>query len=477
MTPRVSVVIPTYNGAASTRQAIQSVLDQTYQHFEIVVVDDASTEESPRDVMPSADTRVRYVQHADNKGAVAARRTGVHASTGDIVAFLDQDDLFHAHKLEAHVHYLQTHPGTGGTYNSRFHMQGPDNRLIGLHRPPEALLLQDWVLGFPLSPSDIVLKREWALRDDIWDDSYATRAEHVIFNGGEIVFGGRLTLAGCTLGRVDRVLNFRRLHPHRVLRHLAERCQAELACQEIIFDDPRCPPSVRSLRRVASANITLMWAHAAFIQEEFDLGRRLLEQTIALHPEALGTSDSSGFFDTWLLWIAVGTIDDVRGHDGILASVFDNLPERLQGLSRRREWAMARSHLLKGLHTAVWGPREHADMSLATAFDTGASLDEGALNMLSDELLNYESEFGVDAGQRIVDHLSHLLSARGRGAEARTLLGHCAVNRAFQHFHSGQFESVPGNVARAVRNAPRHVLNRGVLSILVRSLSSRRARQ
>jgi len=91
------------------------------------------------------------------------------------------------------------------------------------------------VLGFPFAPSDTVLKREWALREEIWDDSFMTQGEEVIFNGGEIVFYGRLYLAGCKFGRVDKILNYRRHHPQRVLSDLDKRCQSELACQKIIL--------------------------------------------------------------------------------------------------------------------------------------------------------------------------------------------------------------------------------------------------
>src|SRR5512147_987985 len=98
--PKVSVVIPTYNGKDHLGDAIQSVLDQTYPNVEIIVVDDVSPEDITPVIASFNDARLRYIRHEKNQGAVAARKTGVRESTGDIIAFLDQDDLFHKQKLE-----------------------------------------------------------------------------------------------------------------------------------------------------------------------------------------------------------------------------------------------------------------------------------------------------------------------------------------------------------------------------------------
>lgn len=472
--PKVSVVIPAYNGKDHLGDAIQSVLDQTYSNVEIIVVDDVSLEDvTPVVASFNNDARLRYVRHEKNMGAVAARKTGVHVSTGDIIAFLDQDDLFHKQKLEIHIDYFLKNPKTGMTYNDRFEVIGNEKTICGIYRPPAVLTLADWVLGFPVSPSDAVLRREWAVKDEIWDDSFASQAEHVIFNGQEIIFGSRLALAGCTFGRVDRALNYRRYHPYRIQKYLSERCRAELACQETIFSDPRCPNEVKALKNLASANIYLMWAYTAYIQEEYDLGKQFLLSAMELHPQFFVGDESSQFLNTWLSWISAGTVDYVRGQGEIVRSVFENLPKELQPILNRYEWAVARSYLLKGLHTMVWGKREDAEIALLIAIKKGAHIDDTALNMLSDELLNYEAEFGSEATQKIVDQLSGLLSKTDRKSESKTLVSFYTLNRAFRNFHSGIFENVPADVIRAVRADHKHLLNRGVLSIFFRSLFSR----
>lgn len=97
--PRVSVIIPTYQRAQWLGRAIDSVLAQTMPHFELIVVDDGSTDETDAVVSAYRDGRIRYIQHGENLGSSEARNTGVEASRGEYVAFLDSDDEWLPRKL------------------------------------------------------------------------------------------------------------------------------------------------------------------------------------------------------------------------------------------------------------------------------------------------------------------------------------------------------------------------------------------
>jgi glycosyltransferase involved in cell wall biosynthesis len=100
--PLFSVVIPVYNRAASLRCALRSVLDQTLQDFEIVVVDDGSHDDPKSVVDAFGDPRIRFVRQ-DNRGGGAARNTGIDSARGRLIAFLDSDDVF----LPAHLQTMQ----------------------------------------------------------------------------------------------------------------------------------------------------------------------------------------------------------------------------------------------------------------------------------------------------------------------------------------------------------------------------------
>jgi glycosyltransferase involved in cell wall biosynthesis len=107
--PKVSVIIPTYNRAHLLERAIRSVLNQTFQDFELIVVDDASTDETDR-LINNLGHQIRYIRHDKNRGASAARNTGIKHSSGDYIAFLDSDDEWLPEKLEKQIKVFENRP-------------------------------------------------------------------------------------------------------------------------------------------------------------------------------------------------------------------------------------------------------------------------------------------------------------------------------------------------------------------------------
>lgn len=104
MTPLVSVVIPVFNGERFLCEAVQSVLDQGYSPFEIIIVDDGSTDGTAT-VAQSFPETVRYL-HQTNRGPAAARNRGIEQAHGDLIAFADADDLWPRAKLDLQLPYL-----------------------------------------------------------------------------------------------------------------------------------------------------------------------------------------------------------------------------------------------------------------------------------------------------------------------------------------------------------------------------------
>lgn len=102
--PLISVIIPVYNGARYLRPALESVFAQTYRPFEVIVVDDGSTDDSG--VIAQSFPDVRYIRQS-NQGVAAARNHGVEAARGEFYAFLDQDDLWVPEKLKLQMDHLQ----------------------------------------------------------------------------------------------------------------------------------------------------------------------------------------------------------------------------------------------------------------------------------------------------------------------------------------------------------------------------------
>jgi glycosyltransferase involved in cell wall biosynthesis len=105
--PTVSVVTPTYNRADQIRKAIESVLAQTYDDWEHIIVDDASTDDTQAVIESYDDHRIRYFGHETNRRPAAARNTAIEAAEGTCVAFLDSDDKWYPTKLERQADWIE----------------------------------------------------------------------------------------------------------------------------------------------------------------------------------------------------------------------------------------------------------------------------------------------------------------------------------------------------------------------------------
>jgi len=115
--PLVSVIIPTYNYARFIAQAVASVQSQTYSNWEIIIVDDGSTDNTEAVVSSIAadEPRLTYLRQ-DNARQAAARNNGIKHARGNFFQFLDADDLIEPHKLEEQVAFLEQHPDVDITY-------------------------------------------------------------------------------------------------------------------------------------------------------------------------------------------------------------------------------------------------------------------------------------------------------------------------------------------------------------------------
>lgn len=99
--------MPAYNRENIIKEAINSVLGQTYEDIELIVVDDGSTDQTSKVVREIEDPRLKYF-YQENAGACAARNKGVELSQGELVAFHDSDDIWHQDKLEKQIKVMET---------------------------------------------------------------------------------------------------------------------------------------------------------------------------------------------------------------------------------------------------------------------------------------------------------------------------------------------------------------------------------
>jgi len=166
----ISAIVTTYNRPDLVREAIDSALAQTYEDLEVIVVDDGSTDETP-EVLASYGDRIRVVTKP-NGGVASARNAGIRASSGELLAFLDDDDIWLPEKTAVQAAYMAEHPEIGICYTdcARFNEHGelgdPDRK------PLTGRVFTEFVENYFIIFSTIVVPRAAIDRVGMFDEEY-----------------------------------------------------------------------------------------------------------------------------------------------------------------------------------------------------------------------------------------------------------------------------------------------------------------
>lgn len=120
--PMVTVLMPVYNAAEYLNEAIDSMLDQTYSDFELLIINDGSTDESTSIINSYIDNRIRVIQHSPNQGLIASLNEGISNSRGKYIVRMDADDISLPNRIERQVNFMEQHPDVGlcGTWFEDF---------------------------------------------------------------------------------------------------------------------------------------------------------------------------------------------------------------------------------------------------------------------------------------------------------------------------------------------------------------------
>ena len=208
MNDLVSVIMPLYNSEKFVLDAIESVLLQTYQKWELIVVDDCSTDNSAKLIsgILDKDSRVRFVQFEKNMGPAQARNAALELARGRFFAFLDSDDIWHAKKIETQVRFMLK-KGAPISFTS-YELIDEDNSLKNhvvrsIDRIDQVVYLKNTIIGFSTSMIDTaIVGSDFRMKD------IRTRQDASLW----ITLLGR----GFTAYGIDEILTKYRVHPNSI---------------------------------------------------------------------------------------------------------------------------------------------------------------------------------------------------------------------------------------------------------------------
>lgn len=165
-----SVIIPTYNRLPFLKEAVASVFEQSYQDFELIVVDDGSTDATKAFAAPLG-KRIKYL-YQENKGPSSARNRGVGEAIGTFITFLDSDDLWQRNKLEVEVRYMKAHPEALICYSDEIWLRrGRRVNPRKKHQKYSGWIFEHCLPLCIVSPSSVLMRREFFDLVGVFDEN------------------------------------------------------------------------------------------------------------------------------------------------------------------------------------------------------------------------------------------------------------------------------------------------------------------
>ncbi len=239
LTPKVSVIIPVYNCECYIAQAIESALNQTYSNYEIIVINDGSTDNTRQILQPYLE-KIRYF-YQENQGLSATRNRGIKMAKGELIALLDADDFFLPNKLQEQIAIFDAQP-TIGLVQSGWRVVNEIGEKIEdvqpWHKSPE-LDLVSWLKWKATNPSGMIFQKKWLERVGGFNENLRRLEDF------DIVI--RLALAGCRATWFPKVAVCYRQHSGNMTRNLLAQIEVEEKILDQLFSHPHLPPEIQEL--------------------------------------------------------------------------------------------------------------------------------------------------------------------------------------------------------------------------------------
>jgi glycosyltransferase involved in cell wall biosynthesis len=245
VSPQVSVIIPTYNGATWIKATIESALQQSYANLEIIVVDDGSQDSTP-DILGNFGARIRVLRTA-HAGVGGARNAAIEHARGQYLAFLDHDDLWAEEKISRQVEYLERHPQVVVVYTDADEFDD-----AGTHAKSFFRKFPDLASGVDIAEA-MVLRRAVPLMSTVMVRAHFLRERNIRFHQGasgvdDVWLLLAIYLSGGAFAALDERLAKRRLHTANLSANHFNRFSGRLTVyRELMLGFPGAPARMRRL--------------------------------------------------------------------------------------------------------------------------------------------------------------------------------------------------------------------------------------
>ena len=244
--PTISVVIPTYNCDRYLSHAIDSVLAQTIEDYELIIIDDGSTDDTAQvlkryavdKITPPRQQTIRYIRQS-NQGVAVARNHGIQLARGSLIAFLDADDWFVSTKLEHQWEIFEANPEVGMVHSGWQRVDAAGESLLEVKPWSDCprLDLEQWLQWKPVLPSAMMFRKEWLLKADGFDPRFPPAEDT------DLVL--RLAAMGCQTAWLKEITVYYRQHDESAMHKGLPQARSLAAVINQFFLRSDLPPEIR----------------------------------------------------------------------------------------------------------------------------------------------------------------------------------------------------------------------------------------
>ena len=161
---KVTVLMSVYNGEKFLREAIDSILIQSYPDFEFLIIDDSSTDRTPEIIRSYQDPRIKIIRNSENLGLTKSLNKGLSLAQGEYIARMDADDISYPNRLDEQIYYLDCNPDVAMVGTGRENID-EDGKVIGIVIPPNVVSFECLIEGNQFQHSSVMFRKEIVLKE------------------------------------------------------------------------------------------------------------------------------------------------------------------------------------------------------------------------------------------------------------------------------------------------------------------------
>lgn len=273
--PIVSVIIPCYNTADFVAETILSVVKQSYEELEIIVVDDGSTDSSKAEINSVKDSRLRYV-YQENQGLSSARNTGIKNASGDFIMFLDADDVLYREKIAVQLNFFRQHPQYDIVTCGFDRTDERGAVLYSVHPGQKELSISLMLSESQFHVPTALLRKEIIAKTGFFDTSLPAAEDRD--------YWCRCSLNGAKIYRLSESLCTYRLVSSAMTSNAPRQTEMLLRVTNKNFSNPKLPEVFRAEKESATFKVLITGAARCFVLDYHEEGITYLEKALLLDP-------------------------------------------------------------------------------------------------------------------------------------------------------------------------------------------------